>query len=130
MIRDVFWHRCSHVCSKTGQRHRVQQVDIARNRLARPGNLFVCVQRPAHPVSPHSIGRRLAGVHYQLDFELARAVIVGRGHQQEDPAFGSPCKLKYAYTDAIFLNVLTPLASRFETHGIRQLVVAAAAAQQ
>ena len=64
MIPDVLWHRCSSVCSRIGQRHRARQVDITRIRLEHPGNLFVCVQRPAHPVSPHSIVRRLAGVRY------------------------------------------------------------------
>ena len=125
---DVFWHQCSSVCSRIGQRHRLQQVDIARIGLDPSRSLFVCPEHPTRQVSPHSIVRRLAGVRYQLDFELAQAWIVGRGHQQEDPAFESPCK--YAYTDAILPNVLTPLASRFETHGIRYSVARTAAEQQ
>ena len=72
MIRDVFWHRCSSVCSRIGQRHRVQQVDVTQIGLghiglAHYGNLFVCVQRPARQVSPPPIARRLAGARYQLD---------------------------------------------------------------
>ena len=51
---DDFWHRCSSVCSRIGQRHRVQQVDVTQVGLAQHGNLFVCVQRPAHQVSPPS----------------------------------------------------------------------------
>ena len=57
--------------NRAAQRHRVQQVDITRIKLEHPGNLFFCVQRPAHPMSPHSAVRRLAGVRYQLDSELA-----------------------------------------------------------
>ena len=81
------------------------------------GSGIVFGRSTLHPMSPHSVVRRLAGVRYQLDFELPQAGIVERGHQQEDPAFESPCK--YAYTDAILPNVLTPLASRFETDAIR-----------
>ena len=114
---DDFWHRCSSVCSRIGQRHRLQQVDVTRIGLGQTRNLFVCVQRPTHQVSPPPIARRLAGVRYQLDSAFGQAEIVKGGHRQGDLAFESPCK--YAYTDAILPNVLTPLASRFETHGIR-----------
>ena len=68
-------------------------------------------------MSPHSIGRRLAGARYQLDIAPPQAGIVGGGHRQGDPSFGS--RGKYAYTDAILPNVLTPLASRFKTNAIR-----------
>ena len=115
MIPDVFWHRCSSVCSRSRQRHRAQQVNVTRIGLEQTRNLFVCVQRPAHPVSPHSVVRRLAGVRYQLDSELAQAGIVDNGRPQGDPVVRWPGK--HAYTDAICRNVLTPLASRFETHG-------------
>ena len=47
-----------------------------------------------------------------------QAGIVDNGRQQEDPVVRLPGK--YAYTDAICRNVLTPLASRFETHGIQR----------
>ena len=117
MILDVFWHRCSSVCSGIGQGHRLQQVDVTRIGLEATRNLFVCVQRPAHQVSPHSVVRRLAGVRYQLDFELPQAGIVDNGRQQEDRVVRWPGK--YAYTDAICRNVITPLAHRFQTHGIR-----------
>ena len=117
MIPDVFWHRCSSVCSKIGQWHRVQQVDVTRIGLAHNGSLFSCVQRPAHQVSPHSIVRRLAGARYQLDSPYVQAGIVDNGRQQEDPVVRWPGK--HAYTDAICRNVLTPLAHRFQTHGIR-----------
>ena len=117
MSPDVFWHWCSSVCSRIGQRHRLQQVDITRFRLAQTRNLFVCVQRPAHPASPPLSTRRLAGVRCQLDFEFVQAGTAKGGHRQGGLAFESPCK--YAYTDDILPNVLTPLASRFETHGIR-----------
>ena len=40
---------------------------------------FVCAQRPAHQVGPHYVVRRLAGVRYQLDFELPKAGVVGPG---------------------------------------------------
>ena len=60
-----------------------------------------------HQVSPPLSTRRLARVRYQLDLEFLQAGIVGRGHQQEDPAFESPCKC--AYTDAILPNALTLL---------------------
>jgi hypothetical protein len=68
-------------------------------------------------VSPHSVARRLAGVRYQLDFELPQASIVGNGRHQEDPVVRS-CD-RYPHTDAICRNVLTPLASRFQTRDIR-----------
>ena len=44
--------------------------------------------------------------------------MVDNGRHQEDPVVCWPGK--YAYTDAICRNVLTPLASRFETHGIQR----------
>ena len=69
-------------------------------------------------MSPHSVARRLAGVRYQLNFELPQAGIVDNGRPQEDPVVRWPGK--YAYTDDIRRNVLTPLASRFETHGIQR----------
>jgi hypothetical protein len=68
-------------------------------------------------MGPGFIARRLAGARYQLDDHFGQAEIVKGGHRQGDLAFESPCK--YAYTDAILPNVLTPLAHRFETHGIR-----------
>ena len=111
MILDVFWHRCSSVCSGIGQGHRLQQVDVTRIGLEATRNLFVCVQRPAHQVSPHSVVRRLAGVRYQLDFELPQAGIAGNGRHQEDPVVRS-CD-RYPHTDAICRNVVTPLALRF-----------------
>ena len=85
--------------------------------LGQTRNLFVCVQRPTHQVSPHSIVRRLAGARYQLDSAFGQAEIVDNGRQQEDPVVRWPGK--YAYTDAICQNVLSPLASRFQTRGIR-----------
>ena len=117
MIPDVCWHRCSSVCSRIGQRHRAQQVNVTRVGLAQNGTLIFCVQRPAHQVSPPLSTRRLAGVRYQLDFELAQAGIVDNGRPQEDPVVRWPGK--HAYTDAICRNVITPLAHRFQTHGIR-----------
>ena len=106
------------MCSKIGQRRRHQQVDVTRIGLEETRNLFVCVQRPAHQVGPHSVVRRLAGVRYQLDFELPQAGIVGNRRHQEDPVVRS--RDRYPHTDAICRNVLTPLASRFETHGIQR----------
>ena len=79
--------------------------------LAQDGKLFVCLERPAHQVSPLLSTRRLAGVRYQLDFELAQAGIVGNGRHQEDPVVRS-CD-RYPHTDAICRNVITPLAHRF-----------------
>ena len=114
---DDFWHRCSSVCSRIGQRHRAQQVDITRIGLGQTQNLFVCPERPAHQVSPPLSTRRLAGVRYQLDSRYVQAGIVDNGRPQEDPVVRWPGK--HAYTDAICRNVLTPLASRFQTHGIR-----------
>ena len=111
MSPDVFWHRCSSVCSRIGQRHRVQQVDVTQVGLAQHGKLFVCGQRPAHQVSPHSVVRRLAGARYQLDSQLAQAEIVDNGRHQEDPVVRS-CD-RYPHTDAICRNVITPLALRF-----------------
>ena len=111
-----FWHRCSSVCSRIGQRHRAQQVDVTQDRTCTNGNLFVCVQRPAHQVSPPLIARRLAGARYQLDSQLVQAGIVDNGRHQEDPVVRWPGK--HAYTDAICRNVITPLAHRFQTHGI------------
>jgi hypothetical protein len=117
MIQQCFWHRCSSVCSRIGQRHRLQQVNVTQVGLAQDGKLFVCLERPAHQVSPLLSTRRLAGVRYQLDFELAQAGIVDNGRPQEDPVVRWPGK--HAYTDAICRNVITPLAPRFQTHGIR-----------
>ena len=117
MSPDVFWHRCSSVCSRIGQRHRAQQVDVTRIGLEEYGNLFVCVQRIAHQVSPHSVVRRLAGARYQLDIATPQAGIVDNGRHQEDPVVRS-CD-RYPHTDAIFRNVITPLAHRFQIHGIR-----------
>ena len=48
-------------------KHRARQVDITQVGLEQNRNLCVCVQRPAHQVSPPSIARRLAGARYQLD---------------------------------------------------------------
>jgi hypothetical protein len=79
-------------------------------------------------VSPHSIVRRLAGVRYQLDIELDQAGIVDNGRPQEDPVVRLPGK--HAYTDAILPNVLTPLASRFETHDIQRTRGRSSAEQQ
>ena len=67
-------------------------------------------------MSPPPSARRLAGARYQLDSQFPQAAIVDNGRHQEDPVVRWPGK--YAYTDAICRNVLTPLASRFETHGI------------
>ena len=114
---DDFWHRCSSVCSRIGQRHRLQQVNVTQVGLAPSRNLFVCPEHPTRQVSPHSIVRRLAGVRYQLDIELEQAGIVDNGRPQEDPVVRWPGK--HAYTDAICRNVITPLAPRFQTHGIR-----------
>ena len=50
-----------------GQRHRVWLVDIAQIGPGHYENIFVCVQRPTHPVSPYSVVRRLAGARYQVD---------------------------------------------------------------
>ena len=115
---DVFWHRCSSVCSRIGQRHRVQQVNVTRTRLEQTQNLFVCPERPAPQVSPPFIARRLAGARYQLDSQLVQAGIVDNGRHQEDPVVRS-CD-RYPHTDAICRNVLTPLASRFKKHGIQR----------
>ena len=57
-----------------------------------------------------------------------QAGIVDNGRHQEDHVFKSPCK--YAYTDAILPNVLTPLASRFETHDIQRTRGRSSAEQQ
>jgi len=67
--------------------------------------------------APPSFACRLAGARYQLDVWLVQVGIVGGRQQQEDPGFES--RGKYAYTDTICRNVLTSLASRFQTHGIR-----------
>ena len=79
-------------------------------------------------MSPHSIVHRLAGVRYQLDIELDQAGIVDNGQPQEDPVVRLPGK--HAYTDAICRNVLTPLASRFETHDIQRTRGSSSAEQQ
>ena len=49
---------------------------------------------------------------------MPEIVAIGRGQQEpeEDPGFES--RGKYAYIDALMRNVITPLASRFETDGI------------
>jgi hypothetical protein len=117
MIQRCFWHRCSSVCIRIGQSHRAQQVDVNRSGLEEYGNLSVCVQRPAHQVSPHSVVRRLAGARYQLDIATPQAGIVGNGRHQEDLVVRS-CD-RYPHTDAICRNVLTPLAHRFQTHAVR-----------
>ena len=90
MIPDVFWHRCSSVCSRIGQRHRVQQVDVTRIGLAQNRSLFSCVRRPTHQISPHLIVRRLAGARYQLDSPYVQAEIVDNGRPQEDPVIRLP----------------------------------------
>ena len=97
---------------------------IVRGRSTLPGSdvkkdsdLFGYPERPAHQVSPPLSTHRLAGVRYQLDNEFLQAGIVDNGRQQEDPAVRWPGK--HAYTDAICRNVITPLASRFQTHGFR-----------
>ena len=118
MIQHVFWHRCSSLCSRIGQRHRLQQVDVTRIGREESVPLFFCVQRPAHQVSPPPSARRLAGARYQLDSQFPQAAIVDNGRHQEDPVVRWPGK--YAYTDTICRNVLTFLASRFETHGIQR----------
>ena len=89
-----------------------QQVDITQVGLAQYDLHCICVQRPAHQVRPRSIARRLArpATSYQ-------AGIVDNVRQQEDPVVRWPSK--YACTDAICRNVITPLAHRFQTHGIR-----------
>ena len=117
MIPDVFWHRCSSVCNRIGQQHRAQQVNVTRVGLEQNGTLIFCVQRAAHQVSPPLSARRLAGARYQLDSHIAQAGIVDNGRQQEDPVVRWPGK--YAYTDAICRNLITLLAHRFQTHGIR-----------
>jgi hypothetical protein len=128
MIQHVFWHRCSSVCSRIGQRHRLQQVDVTRIGREESVPLFFCVQRPAHQVSPPPSARRLAGARYQLDSQFPQAAIVDNGRHQEDPVVRWPGKC--AYTDAICRNVLTPLASRFETHGIQRTRGRSSAEQQ
>ena len=117
MIQRCVWHRCSSVCSRIEERDRAQQVDVTRIGLAHNGSLFSCVQRPTHQVGPHSVVRRLAGASYQLDSPYVQAGIVDNGRHQEDPVVRS-CD-RYPHTDAICRNVITPLAPRFQTHGIR-----------
>ena len=114
---DDFWHRCPSVCSRIGQRYRLQQVNVTQVGLAPSRNLFVCPEHPTRQVSPHPIVRRLAGARYQLDIATPQAGIVGKGRQQEDPAVRS-CD-RYSHTDAICRNVITPLAHRFQMRGIR-----------
>ena len=128
MIRDVFWHRCSSVCSKIGQRHRAQQVDVTQVRLAQYDLHCICVQRPAPQVSPPFIARKLAGARSWLDSQLAQAGIVDNGRHQEDPVVRS-CD-RYPHTDDICRNVLAPLASRFETHAIQRTCGCSSAEQQ
>ena len=114
---DDFWHRCSSVCSRIGQRHRLQQVNVTRIGLAHNGSLFSCVQRPAHQASPHSVVRRLAGARYQLDSPYVQAGIVDNGRHQEDPVVRWPGK--HAYTDVICRNAVITLAHRFQMRSIR-----------
>ena len=117
MIHDVFWHRCSSVCSGIGQGHRAQQVGITQVGPEQTRNLCICAQRPAPQVRSLFSARRLAGARYQLDIEFVQAGIVGNGRHQEDPVVRWPGE--YPNTDAICRNVITPLAHRFQTHGIR-----------
>ena len=117
MIQRCLWHQTSSACSRIGQRHRAQQVDVTQVGLGQLRNLFFCAQRPAHQVSPRLSTRRLAGARYQLDSHIVQAGIVDNGRHQEDPVVRWPGK--HACTDAICRGVLTPLASRFQTHGIR-----------
>ena len=72
-----FWHRCFSVCSRIGQRHRVQQVDITRIGRGEKATCLRLPERPAHQVSPPLGTRRLAGARYQLDIELEQAGVVG-----------------------------------------------------
>ena len=58
---DVFWHRCSSVCSRIGQRHRVQQVDITRIGREERATSLRLPERPAHQVNSPLSTRRLAG---------------------------------------------------------------------
>ena len=81
MTPDDFWHRCSSVCSRIGQPHREQQVNVTQIGLEQTRNLFVCPQLSARQMSPHFIGRRLAGPRYQL----VQTGIVENGRHQEDP---------------------------------------------
>ena len=69
-------------------------------------------------MSPLLSARRLAGVRYQLDSRHVQAGIADNGRHQEDPVVRS-CD-RYPHTYAVCRNVLTPLASRFETHGIER----------
>ena len=79
-------------------------------------------------MGPGFLARRLAGARYQLDDHFGQAEIVDNGRHQEDPVVRLPGK--HAYTDAICRNVLTPLASRFETHGIQRTRGRSSAEQQ
>ena len=128
MIHDVFWHRCSRVCSRSGQGHRARQVDITQVGPEQTRNTFVCVQRPAPQVGSLFSARRLAGARYQLDIEFVQAGIVGNGRHQGDPVVRS-CD-RYPNTDAICRDVLTPLVHRFQTDGIQRTRGRSSAEQQ
>ena len=94
------------------------QVDITRIGLAHYADRTCITQRPEHQVSPPSIARRLVGACYQLDlWHVQAGPFSDNGQHQEDPIVRWPGKS--AYTDAIYRNVITPLASRFQAHGIR-----------
>jgi hypothetical protein len=82
MIQRCFWHRCSSVCSRIGQRHRVQQVDITRIGREERATSLRLPERSAHQVSPPLSTRRLAGVRYQLDLEFLQAGIVDNGRHR------------------------------------------------
>ena len=88
MIQRCFWHQTSSVCSRIGQQHRAQQVDITRIGREERATSLRCPERPAHQVSPPLSTRRLAGVRYQLDIALVQAEIIGGGHRQGDPGVG------------------------------------------
>ena len=113
MIHDVFWRGCSSVSSGIRQQHRARRVDIIQVGLGQNRNLCICARRPAPQMRSLCGTRRLVGARYQL----VQAGIVGNGRQQEDPAVRWPGK--YAYTDAICRNVLTPLVHRFRKHAVQ-----------
>ena len=48
MIPDVFWHRCSSVCSGTGQWQRAQHVDVTQFRVVEHISRTYVVERPAN----------------------------------------------------------------------------------
>ena len=121
VFQRLCWGRAAASCA-AGRHYPV--------RLEETRNLFVCVQRLAHQVSPHSVVRRLAGARYQLDIATPQAGIVGNGRHQEDPVVRSCDRYPHVHTYAICRNVLTPLASRFETHGIQRTRGRSSANQQ